>query len=621
MRTIFIVVLGYITGIIIGLYCKISIAFFYIGIFIVLAFMKNYIKPNIKRYSKLLVNKKVVCIFVIASIVSNSIVVYKNKSYENKYKKINEANFIAVIVSEPKQKQYYNQYKIKIETVDNNTKYKGDYLLLNLKQNMELSYGDRILFLGKFIMPEVQRNYKGFSYSTYLKSIGIYGCVEANSVKRLANQKGYFILKHIYSFRQNIKSVITKNIVDEDKRNLLLGILLGYDDELSDEVKEDFSNSGLSHILAVSGMHVSFVVMGIAVLLTKMRFSKRLSSIITIILLILFIFLTGEVPTVKRACITVILSLGASIVYRKSDTITNLSIALLIILLQNPFSILDTSLILSFLATIGIICFNYLVSFGNIKKSKNSKNMLLSNLYEHSKQIFQISISAQVFILPISIVVFNKITLTFLFSNLLISFIISSILILGFTSIVLQIKFIYIILNFLLGLILSIANFFASIPLSKVIITTPSIFFVVIYYCILILFIYIKILRKKEIKRRLEKRVLTFVDNFKQSIFKRSRKLLIVIIAIVITLQITYKSNPILKIYFIDVGQGDSCLIITPNKETILVDGGGSKNFDVGQKTLLPYLLDRKIKTIDYLIISHFDTDHVRTDFYIYYKK
>jgi len=69
-----------------------------------------------------------------------------------------------------------------------------------------------------------------------------------------------------------------------------------------------------------------------------------------------------------------------------------------------------------------------------------------------------------------------------------------------------------------------------------------------------------------------------------------------------------------LKIYFIDVGQGDSTLIVTPYRKTILIDGGGSStsdSFDVGKQTLIPYLLDRGITKIDYLIVSHFDIDHV----------
>ena len=70
--------------------------------------------------------------------------------------------------------------------------------------------------------------------------------------------------------------------------------------------------------------------------------------------------------------------------------------------------------------------------------------------------------------------------------------------------------------------------------------------------------------------------------------------------------------NENLKIYFIDVGQGDSCLLVTPKNKKILIDGGGSETYDVGKNVLIPYLLNRRINKIDYIICSHFDTDHVR---------
>ena len=67
-----------------------------------------------------------------------------------------------------------------------------------------------------------------------------------------------------------------------------------------------------------------------------------------------------------------------------------------------------------------------------------------------------------------------------------------------------------------------------------------------------------------------------------------------------------------LKVYFIDVGQGDSTLIVTPKNKTILIDGGGSEfsDFNVGEKTLLPYIFDRGFNELDYIIVSHFDSDH-----------
>ena len=75
-----------------------------------------------------------------------------------------------------------------------------------------------------------------------------------------------------------------------------------------------------------------------------------------------------------------------------------------------------------------------------------------------------------------------------------------------------------------------------------------------------------------------------------------------------------------LRIYFVDVGQGDCTLIMTPRNYSILIDGGGNDNYDVGKNTLLPYLLDRGITSIDYMIFSHFDTDHCNRTFLCYKK-
>lgn len=624
-RPILIVVLGYIIGIIIGLYCKISMALFYVALIPIGILIKKYIisNKNIKRYYNLLINKKMLIIFIVASIISNTVTLYKNASYESKYENIEDSNFIAIVVSDAKEKEYYNQYKIKVISINNDKQYANTYLLINLKENINLEYGDKISFNGEYKQPDVQRNYKGFSYKNYLKSIGIYGTVKADTVTKLGKENVNPILKIANKLRNYIKENIENNVQDDDKRNLSLGILLGYDDELSNTVKEQFSDSGLSHILAVSGMHVSYVVMGVTLVLKRIKLPKKITSTITILFLVLFIFLTGEMPSVKRACIMTMLSIGASILYKRSDIITNLSFALLIILIQNPFSILDTGLILSFFATMGIVCLNSLKEQQDSEKGtelivkKKSRTFIkqenLIKIYSKIKEIIQISVSAQIFILPISILVFNKITLTFLFSNLIVSMFISVIIILGFISAIIPVKFLYFVLNILLEILLLVANFFSNLPISKIIITTPNIILVIAYYLILITFIAIRKLRKKEVKRRIEKQILTNVDKFKYAFVSNLKKILVILIIAVLLIQLIKLASPQLKIHFIDVGQGDSTLIITPSNKTVLIDGGGSKSsdsFDVGKQTLLPYLLDRKIKTIDYLMISHFDADH-----------
>ena len=152
------------------------------------------------------------------------------------------------------------------------------------------------------------------------------------------------------------------------------------------------------------------------------------------------------------------------------------------------------------------------------------------------------------------------------------------------------------ILNIMLKFIIKIAGLTASLPISKILITTPSIWFIIIWYATIIILYYKEKAKKFYLKN------------------KKNLKIAVTcILIIVLTSNLVIKLNKDLKIYFIDVGQGDSCLIITPTNKKILIDGGGSEfgSFDVGEKTLLPYLLDRKIKKLDYVLISHFDSDHV----------
>ena len=165
-------------------------------------------------------------------------------------------------------------------------------------------------------------------------------------------------------------------------------------------------------------------------------------------------------------------------------------------------------------------------------------------------------------------------------------------------------SFISIFLNTLIKILIIIAKIFGRIPLSKIYITTPNILSIFLYYAIIL-----KIARQDA--NYTYRRV-----NVKKGITRKDKKTKILAIALIITIicsnYIHIPNN--LKIHFIDIGQGDSSLIITPNNKKVLIDGGGtmnsSGNYDIGKNTLLPYLLDRGIKKLDYIMISHFDADH-----------
>lgn len=280
-------------------------------------------------------------------------------------------------------------------------------------------------------------------------------------------------------------------------------------------------------------------------------------------------------------------------------------------------------MLLSYGGTIGIILLSKILE--EKIKLLQLKTKIVNKLITTIKEMFIVSISANLIIFPIIVYNYNTISLTFFISNILAGPILGLIIILGFITIFISLISIQIskipatILSIFINLLMQIANFTSNLPFSKIYVKTPSILTIIIYYIILAIIIYIIRCRGRAClcparkERRFEKVSLNKLKNK-----KLQKKLIAIITIIILILQITKILPSTLKIHFIDVGQGDSTLIITPNHKTILIDGGGSEtneSYDVGKNTLIPYLLDRGITKLDYIFISHFDSDHVRADY------
>ena len=630
-RPILIVVIGYIIGIIWGIYFKISILPFYFLLFLIYIIIRlPYRKRKFKilsvkryfRYIKLIFKINIIITIIISSFISNTIIKILENKYENLYHEGEVLNINAIIIGNKQEKDYYNRYKIKVAS----GKYKDTQLYINVAKNKELEYGDKINIQGEFKEPSKSRNYKGFNYKQYLKTLRIYGTVKTKKVKILEKNKANPIMqisnKTFFKIKNNIEKTYSNKMA-----KIVLGIMLGDTTEIDDETKEDFANSSISHVLAVSGMHISYIIL-LVTKSTQNIFGKRKSKIIASVILAMYMAITGFSISVVRASLMGILVCMAFVIYRKSNTLNNIAISALIILMNNPYNLISISFLLTYGGTIGIIYFQPIIE--KIIKSFKVRNRRWKYIYlkiqrkcENIISIISVSISAQIIIAPIMAIYFNSAGLGFLVTNLLLSCLIGIIVIGGFIQILISIisikagiAFAKIIEVPLYGIIIiskiDIANF-------KVI--TPDIYQVIIYYAIVCILAYLyKIFNQKHCnitQVRIKKTL--YLIRYKLRPYFKKIKILIIILVIII-----YSVNRIsndLKIYFIDVGQGDSTLIVTPSNKKILVDGGGSSSYDVGKNTLLPYLLDRKIKKIDYMIISHFDNDHVRTGCYTFYRK
>ena len=350
-RPIYIIVIGYAIGILWGLYLKISIVPFYfllLATYIIVKFpyhQKKFRMFSIKRYFryiKLIVKLNIILTIVISSFISNTIVKFNNNKYENLYKDINEISLTAIVTSNKKEEEYYNRYKIHI----NEGKLKNTNLYINVSKNKKIEYGDKVAIKGTFIEPSKKRNYKGFDYKEYLKTLKIYGTVKIKEIEVLETNKANLLMQTSNKIFLKIKDNI-KNTYSEKMSKIIMGIMLGYTDEIDDNTKLDFSNSNISHVLAISGMHISYIIM-VVTTTTQKLIGKRKSKIIASIVLIIYMFITGFSVSVVRASIMGILTCMSFVVYRKSDTLNNISISVLITLINNPYSITGISFLLTY---------------------------------------------------------------------------------------------------------------------------------------------------------------------------------------------------------------------------------------------------------------------------------
>ena len=422
-----------------GLYFDFSIVLLYIFIAVIYFIKKKLIKRKIEklnllnprryfRYFKLFFNHKILIIICITSIISNTITIFKNNEYENLYEDEEYLSGLALVISEGEEKEYNYTYKIKILNT-NKEKSKNTYLYLRVKkkEKTSLEYGDMISFKGKFQEGSKRRNYGGFNYKNYLKSENVYGTIKADKVNILEKDKGNLLISFTNKVSKSIKEKIN-SLLNPREAGMLIGILLGDDGNIEEDIEESFKVSSLSHVLAVSGMQVTYIITGMYFVF-NFSIGKRKTRILIIIVLMVYTALTGFFSSIVRASVMGILIMGAGLFYRKNDIWTSISLSLLVMLIYNPFIITNVGLQLSYLGTIGIILFNKTVFqiLKNIKPKnrkyeyKINRKMILAIF--KIKEILSITISASMGVVPIMLFRFNLFSSYFLITNLLVSII------------------------------------------------------------------------------------------------------------------------------------------------------------------------------------------------------
>lgn len=447
----------------------------------------------------------------------------------------------------------------------------GTLYLDNLeeKENIldDLLYGAYVLVEGELIKPYNNTIPNNFNYKSYLSNKMIYYQLKIDNIK---------VIKESNNIIYKLKNKINKRILKIDKTGYLKAFILGDNSLIDDMVYESYQSIGITHLFALSGMHVS-LLSGI-ILKGLKKVNNKLKYLIVIIVLISYGFIVGYPASIKRAITFFIIASINKIFNFKLSTLKILFITVFILIFLNYKIIYDIGFLYSVITVFGIFWGSNFIK---------SENIIYSS--------FKLSLVAFLFSLPITLACFYEINiLSIIYNMFYIPFV--SVILYPFCLLTFILPFLEKILVLLIKVMENISLFLNNIDFFKLYLDF-NIGEILLFYILLLV-----ILR-----------------------YNRFKYFILLFLIVFIDLMIPYLDSS-LYVYYLDVGQGDSSLIITPHlKEVILIDTGGKLSFDTkleGDKSYvsdgtLSLLRSLGINKIDYLILTHGDYDHMGDAIYL----
>lgn len=435
------------------------------------------------------------------------------------------------------------------------------------KNNFQNIYqlGDKIYIEGTFYRPSSNTIFNLFNYRKYLERKKIFYQASISSIKKISNNKNLFY---------KIKNSIQNKINNYDSKEYLNAFILGDTNSLGTLIKTNYQELGVSHLLAISGMHISLFSSIILWLLRKLHIKEIMCYFVTILFLIFYMKITGSTPSVSRAVILFILLTLNKLLSIKLSTLKIWCFTFMIVVLKNPYNLLEIG-----------FQFSFLVSFYLILLSKKLKS---KNYFVGLLKVSTISLLVSI---PISIYYFYQINILSIIWNLIfVPFV--SLIVFPFSLITFIFPFFDSILYLLINILEKIASLCNNFEVFKLIFGKPSMIWILFYYLFITIYLY------------------------------KGKKLGLVFSVLLLIFQ--YFNLLLISQTFliaIDVGQGDALLIHSKNT-TVLIDTGGKISYNrekwqegntksLSDNTIIPLIKSLGIKKVDYLIISHGDYDHM----------
>jgi len=509
-------------------------------------------------------------------------------------------------------------------------------------RSFKLSMGDRIVFSGRMKSIRNFNNPGGFDYKRYMAFRKVYGTayVSAQKLTLLKRNSETGIGMIIANARRKISDLIDQTGQGKEQ-GVLKALIVGNRNSISKELKEAFNRAGIGHLLAISGLHIGIVATAAFLffkyLLSHIKFllwhawTKKGAVILSVIPVFIYGLLSGMSPSTQRAVIMVTVFLMAFLFEREHDPMNTLAVAAMLILIIHPPSLFSISFQLSFTAVLAIIYglsrvqSPWVSESGGIKKPKSFK--VATKLF----YFFMASFFAILGTMPLAMFYFNQISLVGLLANFIIVPLIGFVVVpLGLLAVFLYPLTVSVALGclkagaFVLTQAIGVINFFADLPFVAVKTVTPSYFEIGCFY---ILFWAVLNLRYVSLKTPAgQDKVPDKEDKVPGKSFIQKPAAIVVLLAMLALSADAcfWLSNRFwhddLRVTMIDVGHGSAALLELPKGYNILIDGGGFSDnsvFDIGARIIAPFLWQKKIKTVDTLVLSHPNSDHLNGLTYI----
>ncbi|MBR6537385.1 MAG: DNA internalization-related competence protein ComEC/Rec2 [Lachnospiraceae bacterium] len=462
-------------------------------------------------------------------------------------------------------------------------------------ENGELKYGQEIFVYGSGSVFEEASNPGGFDAREFYFSQGITGAVYGKTV-RIRSVTYHRLHQALFQAKnQLLNRYVT--YLGEEGAGVISSMLLGERALLSEETKELYRHGGISHILAISGLHVSLIGTALYTLLRKTILGRNGAIPVACGGVILYgTFVEAGIST-KRAVIMFILLLVATILGRTYDTLSAMSVSVIVILCGSPGALYTASFQLSFAAAYGASVLAVLLR-GTKREEEvtySKRSRVREYITEKCKSMFLFGLAIQAVTFPFTVVHFFEYPTYGFFLNPVVVPLMTILLLCGLLSGVCGLFVPWFGFFFaggargILWIYEELCRWVEQLPGSLLLVGKPEGWQVCVYYALLAAGVY----RWYAKGRRTERQTVVFL-------------LLLFLPLCLLPISLTH-----FEAAFLDVGQGDGIVLREQGGAVLLVDGGSTSVQNVGEKRLIPYLKSQGIRVIDCAFVSHTDSDHM----------